>query len=317
MKLLRNLLILLLMLAMLPCAMAEESAAFAPIDTWLNGKNPAPAPYKPNLACFLPDNGGYIDESLSITVETSFWTQDIQRVETQAKGITRVLAIRVKLTDASQFRTALAGPHPSKQTDRVETMSMRNNAVLAINGDYFSYHSSGIIYRNGRQLRFNPDKLELRELLIVDTQGDFHYLKPTKRTEWDKFIASGREPLHTFWFGPSLINDDGTPVTHFTNNENNGPWLPAQRTVIGQIGPLEYLILCSEGPESQDFAEQGFTLPQMAELCVAHGMTNAYNLDGGSSANICLRDAKINSLSNPKRRSIGDIIYFATLVPNQ
>jgi exopolysaccharide biosynthesis protein len=87
--------------------------------------------------------------------------------------------------------------------------------------------------------------------------------------------------------------------------------------VIGQTGPLEYLILCSEGPESQDFPNQGFSLPQMAKLCVAFGMTNAYNMDGGSSANVSLGGIKINSLSNPKRRAIGDIIYFATLVPNK
>jgi exopolysaccharide biosynthesis protein len=46
-------------------------------------------------------------------------------------------------------------------------------------------------------------------------------------------------------------------------------------------------------------------------------MTNAYNLDGGSSANVSLGGEKVNSLSNPKRRAVGDIIYFATLVPNK
>ena len=312
MKMLKTILLMLTMLTLLPFACAEE---LAPIDAWLDGKNPAPAPYAPNPDCFLPDNGGYIDECLSITIETSFWTEDVEQVEVQQNGVTRVMAIRVKLTDASKFRTALAGPHPSKQTAYASAILSRNNGVLGINGDYFSYHSSGIIYRNGRQLRFNANNL--RELLIVDTQGDFHYLKPTSKINWDKFIATGREPLHTFWFGPSLVKDDGSPVTTFTNNENNGPWGPAQRMVIGQTGPLEYLILCCEGPESQDFANQGYSLAQMAKLCVAFGMTNAYNLDGGSSANVSLGGEKVNSLSNPKRRAVGDIIYFATLVPNK
>lgn len=315
MKILRNLLIVFLLLATLSFAVAEPAATYAPIETWLSGKDPAPAPYSPNPDCYLPDNTGYIDDSLSITIETTFWTQDIQQVETQSKGVTRVLAIRVKLTDASQFRTALAAPSPSKQTAYPSTILARNNGVMAINGDYFRYHSSGIIYRNGQQYRFNANNL--RELLIVDTQGDFHYLRPTSKVAWDKFIATGREPLHTFWFGPCLVNEDGTAVTRFTNNENNGPWGPAQRMVIGQTGPLEYLILCSEGPESQDFSDQGFSLPQMAKLCVAFGMDNAYNLDGGSSANVILNGEKINSLSNPKRREIGDIIYFATLMPNE
>ena len=314
MKLLKNLLIMLCLLAMLPCALAEDT--LAPIDTWLDEKNqPAPAPYAPNPDCYLPDNGGYVDESLSIIIETTYWTQDIEQVETQTDGVTRVLAIRVKLTDVSQFRTALAGPYPSKTDAYVSNILTRNNGVLGINGDYFSYHSSGIAYRNGRKLRFNPNNL--RELLIVDTNGDFHYLRPTSQRAWDEFEAAGGVALHTFWFGPNLINEDGTPMTQFTNNENNGPWLPAQRMVIGQTGPLEYLILCSEGPESTDYANQGFTLAQMAKLCVAFGLDNAYNLDGGSSANVSLGGQKINSLSNPKRRAIGDIIYFATLVPNE
>ncbi len=314
MKLLKTILLMLTILMLLPCAIAEE-AAFAPIDTWLDGKNPAPAPYAPNPDCYLPDNGGYIDESLSITIETSFWTQDIQRVETQQNGVTRVMAIRVKLTDPSQFRTALAAPYPSKQDAYVSHILTRNNGVLGINGDYFSYHSSGIIYRNGRQLRFNANNL--RELLIVCDKGDFHYLRPTSQINWNKFTDTGCQPLHTFWFGPCLVKEDGSPVTQFTNNENNGPWGPAQRMVIGQVGPLEYLILCCEGPESRDYSDQGFSLPQMAKLCVAFGMDNAYNLDGGSSANVSLGGEKINSLSNPKRRAVGDIIYFATLVPNE
>ena len=311
MKMLKTILLMLTMLTLLPFACAEE---LAPIDAWLDGKNPAPAPYAPTPDCFLPDNGGYIDESLSITLETSFWTEDVEQVEVQQNGVTRVLAIRVKLTDASQFRTALAGPHPSKQTAYASAILSRNNGVLGINGDYFSYHSSGIIYRNGRQLRFNANNL--RELLIIDDAGDFHYLRPTSQKAWDAYVNAGGTVLHTYWFGPNLILDNGEPMTTFTNNENNGPWMKTQRMVIGQTGPLEYLIVCCEGPESTDFAGQGFTLEQMAKLCYTLGMTNAYNLDGGSSTTVVLNGVKISSPSNPKRREVGDCIYFCTLIPD-
>ena len=235
-------------------------------------------------------------------------------MESPGENTTTVMAIRVKLTDASQFRTALSGKYPSKQTMRVDQMALRNNGVLAINGDYFNYHSSGISYRNGRKLRFNANNL--RELLIVDEQGDFHFLRPTSQKAWDEYINNGGTVLHTFWFGPCLINEDGTPVTTFTNNENNGPWMPAQRVVIGQTGPLEYLILVCEGPESTKPLSVGFTLEQMARLCAAFGMSNAYNLDGGSSTTVALNGEKINSPSNPKRREVGDCIYFATLIPD-
>ena len=187
-------------------------------------------------------------------------------------------------------------------------------ALLAINGDFFNFHDSGIAYRNGRKLRFNANTL--CELLIIDEAGDFHYLRPTSKKAWDEYTAAGGTVLHTFWFGPNLILENGEPMTTFTNNENNAPWMKAQRMVIGQTGPLEYLIICCEGPESQSYANQGFTLEQTAKLCHTLGLDNAYNLDGGVSACVTLNGVKINSTSNPKRREVGDIIYFCTLIPD-
>ena len=98
------------------------------------------------------------------------------------------------------------------------------------------------------------------------------------------------------------------------NAMNIGKNKPVQRMAIGQLGPLSYLILACEGPESKD-PSKGFTLEQIANLCLEMGCINAYNLDGGSSTSIVLNYQKINSPSNRKKRSIGDIIYFATLVP--
>jgi exopolysaccharide biosynthesis protein len=297
----------------MPCVFAE-GAAYAPIDTWLVNNQPAPAPYKADPSKYLPDEGGYVDDSLSIIVDKHYWNDDIVQQDGPGNGITTVLAIRVKLSDPTQFRTALAGKYPSQQTMYVENMAKRNNAVLAINGDFFNYHPSGIEYRNGRKLRFNANNL--RDLLIIDEQGDFHYLQPTSQKAWDAYIAEGGTVLHTFWFGPNLVLPNGQPMTKFTNNENNGPWMKTQRMIIGQVGKLEYLILCCEGPESADYSGQGLTLEQAAKLAVAYGLDNAYNLDGGSSTTVVLNNEKINSPSNPKRREVGDCIYFCTLVPN-
>lgn len=310
----KKFLCLLLILMMTVPAMAET--ALAPIEPWIIDRQPAPAPYAPNPDNYLPNNGGYVDESLSVIIETSYWNADVQQVEGPGDDITTVLAIHIKLTDVSQFRTALAVKYPSKQTARVDTMAKRNNAVIAFNGDYFNYHESGISYRNGRQLRFNPNKL--RELMIVDMEGDLHYLRPTSKAAWDNYINNGGTVLHTFWFGPTLLHEDGTPklLKDFTNNENNGPEGHFQRIAIGQVGHLEYLVLACEGPESVDYSGQGFSLPQMAKLAVAFGLDNAYNLDGGSSTTVSLNGEKINSPSNPKRREVGDCIYFATLVPD-
>ena len=310
----RTLALLWALVLALPCAMAEETT-YAPIEDWLVNNQPAPAPYTPNPDNYLPDNGGYVDESISITIETTYWTEDAVQVDAPADGVTRVLLVHVKLTDVTQFRTGLAARYPSKLQARVEQMAEYYNAVLAINGDFFNYHDYGIAYRNGRKLRFDAN--DARELLIVDTNGDFSYLRPTTQKGWDAFVEGGGEPLHAFWFGPNLINEDGTPMTEFSMDAGNGPLAKAQRIVIGQVGELEYLIVCTEGPESTDYKGQGFTLAEMAKVCHALGMDNAYNLDGGGSANVVLNGVKLNSPSNPKYREVGDCIYFATLIPNE
>ena len=80
---------------------------------------------------------------------------------------------------------------------------------------------------------------------------------------------------------------------------------------LAQIGPLEYLCICSEGPE--DKGSVGLTLDQFCDLVSSfEGIQNAYNLDGGSSSTMVFRDQKINSPNNPKRRPLCDIIYFAS-----
>ncbi len=315
MKVRMMLLLLLAALLALPCAMAED-AALAPIADWLKGKQPAPAPYAPNKDCYLPDNTGYEDESISVHIDHTYWTTDVVQVDAPAKNTTTVMSIRVKLTDVTQLRTALAASYPRTGVTRVAEMAERNNAVLAINSDYFMHkNSNGIIYRNGRELRFKPNNK--RDQLIIDQNGDFHFLRPGGQEAWDAYIAGGGTVLHTFFFGPCMLNEDGTAREDFEGVSGwNGPESKAQRIVLAQTGPLEYVILCNEGPESRDPKSEGFDLVQLGKLCEAFGLTNAYNLDGGSSCSVILNNEKINSPSNPKKRSVGDCIYFATLVPN-
>ena len=118
MKYLRKLIAACALLAMLCPALAEETT-YEPLP-WLDstGRKLLAAPYLPNPDCYLPDQGGYHDDSLDIRVETSYWTQDIERVDEPGEGTTTVMAVYVKITDPTQIRTALASPYPSKNTER-------------------------------------------------------------------------------------------------------------------------------------------------------------------------------------------------------
>lgn len=258
------------------------------------------SPNKPNQDCYLPDNGGYHDDSIDIRVET-FRSHD-----------TTVMAVYVKLTDVTQFRTELAARYPSKQARVVATMTKRVDAVMGINGDYFSFHDDGIVIRNGKTLRMKPN--QKRDTLIVDEEGDLHILPHTSKEDWEAYLASGGTVVHAFWFGPGLVINGEALSDLSTVHMDVGKGKDTQRIAIGQTGHLEYLILATEGPENK--GSVGLDLLEMAQLCKDMGLENAYNLDGGSSSTVSLNNRKINSLSSRKIREVGDCIWFATLVPS-
>lgn len=314
MKQLRFMLVLCLLLSLL-CPALAETASYDPLP-WLDesGKKMLAAPYAPNQDSYLPDQAGYHDDSLDIRIETTYWTQDIVQMDEPGDGTTTVMTIYVKITDPTQVRTALAYPYPSKYTARVEKMAKRENAVLAINGDYFIYHSQGIVYRNTKKLR--EYICEYRDTMVIDTEGEMHIIQATTREKWNAYLEAGGTVAHAFCFGPGLVID-GVVREEFDRRLDNGPKTLAQRMIFGQINPMEFVIICTEGPESVSPKSVGFDLAGAAKLAAAFGLKNAYNLDGGSSCTVILNNEKINSPSNPKRREVGDCIYFATLVPSE
>lgn len=289
---------------------AAEALGFEPIP-W----DVKVSPNKPNQDCYLPDNAGYHDDSIDIQIEVTYWTQDLEQVDAPGDGTTTVMSAHVKLTDVSQFRTGFANKYPSKNARHVNDMTKRFKAVMGINGDYCLYHAQGIVARNGTILRMQPHKG--RDELIVDMNGDFHLITKTTQAKWDDYVNNGGTVLHAFCFGPALVVD-GVALSDLDEVRLDcGKAKKAQRIIIGQLGPLEYLIITNEGPESTSPPSVGFDLVQMANLCVKFGLDNAYNLDGGSSSTISLNNQKINSPSSHKNRMVGDCIWFATLVPSE
>lgn len=118
-KLLAMLLLCCFSVSMVACAEEnEDTTAFTPIP-W----DVKVSPNKPNPDAYLSDNAGYHDASIDIQVEKTYWTQDIQQVDAPGKDTTTVMAVRVKLTNVSQFRTGFADRYPSKRTRHVNDMT--------------------------------------------------------------------------------------------------------------------------------------------------------------------------------------------------
>lgn len=165
----KRLISLLLCALLIVPALAEDAPDFEPIPWDIKV-----SPNLPNPDCYLPNNGGYHDDSIDIQINVTYWTQDLQQVDAPGEGTTTVMSARVKLTDVSQFRTGFANKYPSKQARHVNDMTKRFNAVMGIDGDYCLYHEQGIVVRNGQTLRMRPHKG--RDELIVDENGDFHLI---------------------------------------------------------------------------------------------------------------------------------------------
>lgn len=247
---------------------------------------------KPVAEAFLPDLGGYEDGSLSV------------RIETMREHETNILVARVKIADPSQLRTAMATRYGGTGTALPDKLAQRVNAVLAINGDFYSFNSIGYLVRQGKLYRDKTN--ESLDVLIIDENADFHILIDPTPEQTHGFEGT---IVNSFNFGPALVKDG--EIVHTTKKLNVGLDKETQRMGIGQVGPLEYICVATEGPEQK--GSDGLTIPEFAQLMKDLGAVQAYNLDGGSSSAMMLGGEKINARSSKKMRPICDILYFSTL----
>lgn len=263
-----------------------------------------PAPWPPVENALGADGLSYDDGTLQV------------RIEPDRANDTNIYWVSVRIQDASQLRTALAGGKGTKVQASPLAIARRANAVLALNGDFFTSHNSGVVYRQGELLRDVP--AYSRDELLIDENGDLHILAFPPKTA-RQVIAGAIDDFQkthqireAFCFGPGLIIDGVRQQFDYTEKVSCGYPTRAQRIIFCQTGPLEYLFLVTEGKE-QD--QPGFTVPECVDLLEARGgIQQAYNLDGGNSSQIILCGEKVNAREYGKARDIADMIVFATLV---
>jgi exopolysaccharide biosynthesis protein len=212
----------------------------------------------------------------------------------------------IQVSDVSYLKTALANNTFGKNiTQTTSEMAEENNAIFAVNGDYYGFRDTGLIIRNGVLYRDSARSGSDNKALTVDSEGNLEIV-----TEGEVSGASLVESgvLQSFSFGPVLVQDGQTVDTSSSRvSQRENP-----RTAIGQITPLHYLVIVADGRSSES---SGMTLQQLAQEFVERGATVAYNLDGGGSSTMWLNGKVINSPTDGHRageRSVSDIIYIGS-----
>ena len=169
------------------------------------------------------------------------------------------------------------------------------HAIVSANGDNFNSGKieDGLVIRNGAQL-FPEDGSKqtkfTRDLCVLFSDGSMRvYDCVLDPIDYDEILR--HYPRQAFYFGPKLLNDDGTAKTKF--NSNLGKINP--RTVLGYFEPGHYALVVVLGTRTMiDYRGKnlgngkspGMTLIDLSALCEDLGFSMAYNLDGGGSSSM-------------------------------
>ncbi|WP_338555347.1 phosphodiester glycosidase family protein [Paenibacillus sp. KS-LC4] len=234
---------------------------------------------------------------------------NIKKVQTgSGSDLITYFVADVKVKDASSLRSAFA--ENSFGTNIIENTSViasSNNAIFAINGDYYGFRDDGVIIRNGTVYRDDP----VREALALFDDGTLQTYDETEISSSD-LLAGG--VTNTFSFGPILIQDgkitsDFSSVKIDTNFGNRSIQNANPRTAIGMIAPNHYVFVVVDG--RKEGYSRGMTLTELADVMAGLGATEAYNLDGGGSSTMYFMGRVVNNpLGKNQERGVSDILYI-------
>ena len=271
---------------------------------------PLPDPSKYYLNPYEPNEDNFIkDEATGAPYEYRDSTIYI-KVESRVIKNSNVFFTWIQIADPTQLLTFATNYESSPLT-----MTNRLNAVIGINGDWFTGHGkTGVIYRNGVLMR--PEKKYGNyDALIIDKQGDFHILYRPSLEDFEPYKES---VVHSFLFGPALVIDGKLQEFEtFVYGSGQGMGLDhkTQRQALCQVDKLTYMIITTEGPKENKGG--GFDIVEFAKLCYDMGVKNAYNFDGANSTCLIFGNKKINRYKKSSLRYVTDMIYFVTAEPSK
>ena len=179
----------------------------------------------------------YDKDNDSIIYETDEMKIQLEHIVKEEPNLNMWIAT-IKVSDSSQIKSAFAGGEFSQDVKkRTSVIAKDNDAVLAIDGAAVGFNTNGRVIRDG--VIYRDSDLDCAPLIIKEN-GDLEVFEYGEKTAEEILDLGG---VQTYDFGPTLIKDNEII-------DNYGEWYRTTKdphTVIGQKGPLEYVVLVADG----------------------------------------------------------------------
>ena len=243
------------------------------------------------------------------TVTDSSYKDDnisINLTETTVNN-TQVYVADITVSSSDYLKTAFAqNAFGTNVTEKTSETATYNNAILAINGDYYGANSTGYVIRNGVVYRDTVRENSNNGDLAIYKDGSFKIIYEDQISA-EQLVKDG--VVNLLAFGPTLVENGEIAVG--TNEEVGQAMASNPRSAIGIIDENHYIIVVSDGRTSES---KGLSLYQMAEVMKSYGVKSAYNLDGGGSSTLYFNGQVINKPTTGgnkiSERAVSDIVYI-------
>ena len=243
------------------------------------------------------------------TVTDSSYKDDnisINLTETTVNN-TQVYIADVTVSSSDYLKTAFAqNVYGTNVTAKTSETAADNNAILAVNGDYYGANSTGYVIRNGVVYRDTVRENSSNGDLAIYKDGSFKIIYEDQISA-EQLVKDG--VINLLAFGPALVENGEIAVGK--KQEVGQAMASNPRTAIGIIDKNHYIIVVSDGRTSES---KGLSLYQMAEVMKSYGVKTAYNLDGGGSSTLYFNGQVINKPTTGgnkiSERAVSDIVYI-------
>ena len=239
-------------------------------------------------------NTSYKDDNVSINLTT------------KTVSNTKVYIADITVSSPKYLKTALAqNTYGNNVTAKTSVTAANNNAILAINGDFYGANTTGYVIRNGVVYRNTVREDASNGDLAIYKDGSFGIVYENDVSAED-LVKNG--VVNLLAFGPTLVNNG--KITVSSNSEVGQSMASHPRTAIGIIDKNHYVIVVSDGRTSES---QGLSRYQLAQVMKFYGVKTAYNLDGGGSSTLYFNGKVINKPTTNgtiSERAVSDIVYI-------